>query len=542
MRELRPFKLPQLVEDRVNENKIDTSESAPTGHGLYLSTSSTPSEEVSSAPTTPTISVRVHSRFPSSSSSLASSPTMRESIDGFGSQKTPLSDVKEEPLEREEGFQMAESLSIISKGHDFMTALDTSFRYGENYESSSPNDYDLADESQLDCESTWNLALKRNRASDSSINNLTSRFGTRLPSLSRKWRHKRAGNPTAIDDFSPEPKLSRANSTRAPSLAGSCIEAMEPQDHQLPPTPARSTFDDEAGDSSFSGIDIKKANAPRKSEDHEVKASTPLLPPIMVQLPLHIKDVPFQSPLQSPTIAQSPTTADYESALSFNSSGNTMQHPGLPSPPLSTRPSISSFQRGLSQLLPTSEIPSMLSNDPCDEWSNRLGHANFTIHPEPYLPESFDVTACKRLRSDWDLARCNYLKHLARIGEHYGATSKIFRLTEEKWAGIDTLWRRNTELSISRTVENGYEAELSRSQSSIAEPTPIMKLPALNGPRSEGKFPELGDEAIVGPMEQVASQLQRRPSRKVGFFKFIQGVMPSTGSFARSVRSRSVSP
>lgn len=124
MRELRPFKLPQLVEDRVNENKIDTSESAPIGHGLYLSTSFTPSEDLSSAPTTPTVSLRLHSRFPSSASSLASSPTMRESIDGFGSQKTPLSDVKEEPLEREESFQMVESLNIISKGRSLTVFLD----------------------------------------------------------------------------------------------------------------------------------------------------------------------------------------------------------------------------------------------------------------------------------------------------------------------------------------------------------------------------------------------------------------------------------
>lgn len=116
MRELRPFKLPQLIEDRVNENKIDPSESAPAGHGLYLSTSASPSDELSSAPTTPTVSVRGHSRFSSSASSLASSPTMRESIDGFGSQKTPLSDVKEEPLEREESFEMVESLAVISKG------------------------------------------------------------------------------------------------------------------------------------------------------------------------------------------------------------------------------------------------------------------------------------------------------------------------------------------------------------------------------------------------------------------------------------------
>lgn len=49
---------------------------------------------------------------------------MRESIDGFGSQKTPLSDVKEEPLEREESFQMVESLNIISKGRSLTVFLD----------------------------------------------------------------------------------------------------------------------------------------------------------------------------------------------------------------------------------------------------------------------------------------------------------------------------------------------------------------------------------------------------------------------------------
>lgn len=49
---------------------------------------------------------------------------MREPIDGFGSQKTPLSDVKEEPLEREESFQMVESLNIISKGRSLTVFLD----------------------------------------------------------------------------------------------------------------------------------------------------------------------------------------------------------------------------------------------------------------------------------------------------------------------------------------------------------------------------------------------------------------------------------
>ena len=43
----------------------------------------------------------------SSTSSLPSSPTMMDS--DFGSAKRPLTDVKEEPLEREEDFEMIDS-------------------------------------------------------------------------------------------------------------------------------------------------------------------------------------------------------------------------------------------------------------------------------------------------------------------------------------------------------------------------------------------------------------------------------------------------
>lgn len=427
-----------------------------------------------------------------------------------------------------------------------MNALDTNLSRVGDGGLPSPIDYDLADDAQMDPEHSFNFPSKRQRGGDPSISTITSRFGSRLPSLSRKWRHKRAANPKAVDDASPEPRLSRANSTRASSLAGSCIELPESQDPQLPPTPARSVFSNDVDDTHPAAIDIQKANAPRGSEDHEAKASTPLLPPIMAQFPLHIKDVPFQSPLQSPTIAQSPTAADYESPLSANTPVHTPQHPGLPSPPLSTKPSISSFhrQRGLSQLLPSSDIPPMLINDHNDEWSNILGHANFTIQPEPYLPEFFNPKACKRLRSKWDIARCNYMKHLMRTGEHYGATSKIYRLTEEKWAAIDARWKRNSDLTISRTAENGFEAELSLSQSSVAEPTPLMKLPSLSGPRSEGKFPQLCDEDSIKPMKQFASQQQpRRPSRKAGFLKFLHGVLPSGPAvFTRNVQSRSASP
>jgi len=206
---------------------------------------------------------------------------------------------------------------------------------------------------------------------------------------------------------------------------------------------------------------------------------------------------------------------------------------GLPSPPLSTKPSVSSFYRGnlnwSGQLTPSSEIPGIVIADPDDEWANKLGHANFTIYPEPYTPESFDLEACRQLRANWDLARCNYTKHLVRTGEHYGVTSKTYKLTEEKWASIDTIWRKNNEITISRTVDSGSAAfaTLKHTTFGNSNSSNIMtKIPSLNDPRSEGKFPQLGDEDIVGPMVQVTAQLQRTPSKKAKFFKFIAEKFP----------------
>ena len=42
----------------------------------------------------------------SSASSLPSSPIMRESSDGFGSAKRPLTEVKEEDQEKDEDYEM----------------------------------------------------------------------------------------------------------------------------------------------------------------------------------------------------------------------------------------------------------------------------------------------------------------------------------------------------------------------------------------------------------------------------------------------------
>lgn len=107
MRELRQLKLPQLVEARRKED-LESRGGSPEFGGsvnvLHLTQSSTSSDYPS--PVTPTFSLRGHSRFPSSTSSLASSPILCDSMDTFGSGKRPLTDVKEEPQERDEDFEL----------------------------------------------------------------------------------------------------------------------------------------------------------------------------------------------------------------------------------------------------------------------------------------------------------------------------------------------------------------------------------------------------------------------------------------------------
>lgn len=105
-RELKTFVLPQLVEARMRQDGEGTSVS--TSHGQHPSRSSTISNSTSA--TSPTSSARGHSRLPSSTSSLASSPTLRESIDGYGPSKRPLTDVCEEPHDKDEDYEMVNGI------------------------------------------------------------------------------------------------------------------------------------------------------------------------------------------------------------------------------------------------------------------------------------------------------------------------------------------------------------------------------------------------------------------------------------------------
>jgi hypothetical protein len=155
-----------------------------------------------------------------------------------------------------------------------------------------------------------------------------------------------------------------------------------------------------------------------------------------------------------------------------------------------------------------------------DEWSIKLGHANFTITPEPYVPDVCDGQACCQLFADWEQARANYFRHKHRTIEHYGVNSKTFKFTEQKWAGIDTQWRKNNE-ALTRMIASKSSDDV---PTTPTEPALLTTIPTLNDPRSEGKFPKLGDQDIVGPMEQIAARVQDtlpQQGKMITFFKSI---------------------
>ena len=158
-------------------------------------------------------------------------------------------------------------------------------------------------------------------------------------------------------------------------------------------------------------------------------------------------------------------------------------------------------------MVPSSDIPPItISDAQNDKWSQHLGHANFAIFPEPYIPDAKDVASYRQLRANWDQARTNYAKHLARTGEHYGTTSKIYGFTEEKWATVDAEWKQHN--ATMRAVLGPIVARISDGDTDLMEtrasdlgmekPVTKVMVPRIN--ETSGKFPDMGDEDIVGPM------------------------------------------
>ncbi|ORY12271.1 hypothetical protein BCR34DRAFT_600823 [Clohesyomyces aquaticus] len=509
MREMKPLILPQLVAARKSSKSsfdMSTYDPAASVYSYADSGFYSVSSECSTPPT-PSFSARGHFRNPSSTSSLSSSPPNYDPIDlPNGSGKLPK--LTEEPM-REEDFVDVEYYRCSCDSDDCMHARPSTRRsgFGQTYEDYFGND----------SESPF---AKRRRSVESSANSITSRIGSRFPSLRKNLRDRKRTSTLGRSTRSATP--SRVSSTRTSSMTSSIHPGFDLSEKR-PSTSARTSNERLHESFTSAPIDIAKANAldvdADQAEESERFATTPLLPPLLVKSRLN--DVPTQSPLQSPTVADSNVATPF----------GTPPVRAYPTPPLSSKPSVSSFKASRpGYLVPSSEIPPLMIGDKDDEWATKLGHANFTIQPEPYVPDVCDATALRQLFADWEQARCNYTKHQVRTGEHFGVTSKTYLLTEQKWAQIDKLWKQNNDLALSRAAARGEELE----PSSPLEPAPLSKMPTLNDPRSEGKFPKLGDEDIVGPMVQIAAQIQMQPTRKRAFFKFFSDMKFPGSLFGRS--------
>jgi len=393
----------------------------------------------------------------------------------------------------------------------------------------SPPEYDLRDGYFSDHEARLGRLTKRRKSGESSFNTFANRIVARLPSLSKRNRGTKSPSSLDLEDegelHSPYNALSRSTSRtshRLPSgsnsRAGSLrrrTNELEMEKPEIPraPTQIETIAEDEPRDGPHSPMDmLNDSDIVNAHPESQERASTPLLPPLMVE-PQYT--IPIQSPLQSPAVAA------HSGAASSSDSPARMSHvSSMTSLPLSAEPSSSSVHRSrATTIVPVSEIPPVPITDSNDEWGNILGHNNFHIFPEPYIPEHCNSQSCNQLLSDWQKARLEYAKHRARTSTHFGHTSKTYRLTEDKWADIDARWKRNNEIAALKAVKNGETLP----GQPMMEPAPVAMIPSING-SGDGKFPTLGDEDIVGPMVQVPPQLQRRPSKKAQLLKMLGGI------------------
>lgn len=216
-----------------------------------------------------------------------------------------------------------------------------------------------------------------------------------------------------------------------------------------------------------------------------------------------------QSPLQSPTI-EAAMDVPVATTSNLSSSGEMRKSGGMITPPLSQRPSIASFQRSRASTgVNTSDIPPFLiAEEPSDKWSELLGHANFTIDPQPYQPDACDPVAWARFVQDWTKARSEYSLHRSSTERHFGASSLIFKWTEEKWAFVETEWKKCRDDASRIARDQGGDVHIT-----AAEPAPLVVIPPLDDPRI------VQSEQIIGPMEvgptqELASKHTRRLSRK----------------------------
>ncbi|KIW13270.1 hypothetical protein PV08_08457 [Exophiala spinifera] len=465
-----------------------------------------------SSPTASTFS-KGHSSS-GSTSSITSSPIPQESLDMYAGLNR-LEDVTEEPHEKDEfeGYTLVND----SRMYDF---ADYEKAFSDLHTGPSPPSSPVHLEWTLRGNNEWSSASeapqspKRRRSLEQPApppSTNPNRLSSKLGSMKRRWRNRSAAEPRLSIITHPNNPASRSGSLNSSQLLTPASSAISKHESLFPASPGTALTSQSSLEIPAEPISVEHKHD--EVEEEQRLATTPLLPPILLEMCK--KEEPIQSPLQSPSIAPASSIMSCRTSMDMNQSS-------LPSPPLSTRPSIVSMHNRSRAstmgggIIP--DVPLLQLSDP-DPWLIRLGHANFNIYPEPYMPESIDLDSYTEYRNNWDHARTNYAKHVARTAEHYGSTSKVFRLTEEKWASIDEVWRRQHDLMrtalapIFARLSDGDSEMQESSASSVALETPASKvvLPIIND--KSGKFPEMGDSEIVGPMSVARPRALTVPGR-----------------------------
>ncbi|OQE82077.1 hypothetical protein PENNAL_c0038G08041 [Penicillium nalgiovense] len=492
------YKLSQIID--ATRESLDADSSIRQPHSpLTINTS---------APASPAVSLfsAGHNRVSSSVSSLVSSSGLGNSMESPS--RSHLTGVKEEECTRDslEDHYFQHFDSDMSTEESYFAPIDNS------------DGYDLSDTGMETAPSP-----KRRSGSESASFKGVSRINSHISTMSARWKNKRSSSG-AEGEFFPDDLRSRANSVASSALASPITGSMPmSRVDSIPPSPARTIFEERLSESGTRPIDITRANSLSQDDNDVQKATTPLLPPFMGDDPTSVVASRVQSPLQSPSVADAS-----EPHFNYNVTSDPRFMGILPSPPLSSKPSVASFNRPRTSTVRTvsGDTTPLVLSDPNDEWANKLGHANFTITPEPYDPAVCDLGNFRQMRADWDIARCNFAKHLVRTGEHYGVTSNIYKLTIEKWESINREWASQHEAMRDQlSAVDGVALTLTQSN---MHPCQQVRIPPLH---DNDKFPDMGDEDIVGPMTVAPATEIAGPCRsekKRNLFRFFQDLVSRT--------------
>lgn len=472
-------------------------------------TSMSAASSIDLASPTTSIFTRGHSSK-GSGSSIASSPIARESLDMHGGAKR-LEDVTEEPQEKDEfsGYTLVDNspYDLI----DYNKAFADSNDHLSSPSSPVQPDWTLANTSDWSTPPLEQRQFKRPRSMDQVPRPGSHRLSGRLGSLSRRWRNRSAAGPQLSLVTHINSPASRSGSLNGSQILSPALSAISKHESVIASSPSQAATSQTSFEPETKPVDIDYKPS---DQEEPSQATTPLLPPVFSEL--CTKEPPIQSPLQSPSIA--PTAA----MMSSRTSMETPPLSYLPSPPLSTKPSMVSLCNRSRTSTITGEIPPLqLLDDIHDPWAVKLGHANFSIHPEPYVPEETTLDSYAEFRNNWDQARTNYAKQIARTAEHYGPTSKVYRLTEEKWTTIDSQWKRQHNIMrkamaplLARLSDGDSEMQESTASSAVLEKPPTkVVLPVIDD--KSGKFPELGDMEIIGPMSVARPRALTYPQKTI---------------------------